>query len=250
VSDFTVIGVPIDSVGSIGGTERAPAALRELGLAEPLGGIDAGDLDVRIRARSSSVAAVPSFRVRSPAPATRRAGSGSHIWTATSISTTESRPRRAKPRICRSPSRSGSVRRRGSRPAVARRSWPMRWRSSATVTSRSRRRSACATRTPFRACATSTLSACDRTDGRAAADTLGAGFWLHLDVDVLDERAFPATDYLMPGGLELDELVALMRPLASSRALVGASLGCYNPERDPGGSNGRALVELWRAAVV
>jgi arginase len=79
---------------------------------------------------------------------------------------------------------------------------------------------------------------------------LGAGFWLHLDVDVLDERAFPATDYLMPGGLELDELVALMRPLASSRALVGASLGCYNPERDPGGWNGRALVELWRAAVV
>jgi arginase len=90
----------------------------------------------------------------------------------------------------------------------------------------------------------------DSVPGLRHVDTLGAGFWLHLDVDVLDERAFPATDYLMPGGLELDELVALMRPLASSRALVGASLGCYNPERDPGGSNGRALVELWRAAVV
>ena len=25
--------------------------------------------------------------------------------------------------------------------------------------------------------------------------------WVHLDVDVLDEAAFPATDYLMPGGL-------------------------------------------------
>ena len=26
-------------------------------------------------------------------------------------------------------------------------------------------------------------------------------YWVHVDVDVLDEREFPATDYLMPGGL-------------------------------------------------
>ena len=29
----------------------------------------------------------------------------------------------------------------------------------------------------------------------------GGHFWLHLDVDVLDRDAFPATDYLMPDGL-------------------------------------------------
>jgi arginase len=86
---------------------------------------------------------------------------------------------------------------------------------------------------------------------RLAGDTGGAGgtgpsgrFWLHLDVDVLDEAVFPATDYLMPGGLDLDELAALMRPLASSPALIGASIGCYNPEKDPGSSHGRELVAL------
>ncbi len=38
--------------------------------------------------------------------------------------------------------------------------------------------------------------------GRATADAAGSHpYWVHLDVDVLDQAAFPATDYLMPGGL-------------------------------------------------
>ena len=47
---------------------------------------------------------------------------------------------------------------------------------------------------------------------RVAADLAsGAGrFWMHLDVDILGEDEFPATDYLMPDGLDMDELVALM----------------------------------------
>ncbi len=59
---------------------------------------------------------------------------------------------------------------------------------------------------------------------RVAADLAsGAGrFWMHLDVDILGEDEFPATDYLMPDGLDMDELVALMRPLAASPALIGA----------------------------
>ena len=73
-------------------------------------------------------------------------------------------------------------------------------------------------------------------------------FWLHLDVDVLDQGVFPATDYLMPGGLDWQELVAILQPLASSPALIGASVACYNPEKDPEGACGRALVEAWRAA--
>ena len=67
-------------------------------------------------------------------------------------------------------------------------------------------------------------------------------FWLHLDVDVLDEAVFPATDYLQPGGLDWDELAALLAPLAASEALVGASLACYNPDKDPGLACGRRLV--------
>lgn len=68
-------------------------------------------------------------------------------------------------------------------------------------------------------------------------------FWLHFDVDVLDQDVFPATDYLMPGGASWDEVNALLVPLLSSPALIGASLACYNPQKDPGQTCGRALVE-------
>ena len=46
---MTFVGLPIDSVGRAGGTEFAPAALRELGILSLLEGLDAGDLNVRIR---------------------------------------------------------------------------------------------------------------------------------------------------------------------------------------------------------
>ncbi len=45
---LTVVGVPIDSLGTPGGTELSPAALRRAGVVERLAAEDAGDLDVRI----------------------------------------------------------------------------------------------------------------------------------------------------------------------------------------------------------
>lgn len=95
-----------------------------------------------------------------------------------------------------------------------------------------------------------------RAEGPAAvgariADRLAeaGSIWLHLDVDVLDEDVFPSTDYLMPGGLTWEELVSLMAPLASSPALAGVSVGCYNPDKDPGLQHARALTEAWREAL-
>ena len=80
---------------------------------------------------------------------------------------------------------------------------------------------------------------------KAVAALAGGGpFWLHLDVDVLDEEAFPATDYLMPGGMGWEDLGDLLTPLLASEALIGASIACYNPEKDPGGACGRALVDI------
>jgi arginase len=73
--------------------------------------------------------------------------------------------------------------------------------------------------------------------------------WVHLDVDVLDEAVFPATDYLMPGGLGWPELTDLLDPLLTSPSLAGMSVGCYNPTKDPDGADGRALVEAFRTAV-
>ena len=69
-----------------------------------------------------------------------------------------------------------------------------------------------------------------------------APFWLHFDVDVLDQAVFPATDYLMPGGLDWEELGEVLPFLLSSPNLIGASLACYNPEKDPDRACGRALV--------
>lgn len=80
-------------------------------------------------------------------------------------------------------------------------------------------------------------------DELAARLTAAGPFWLHLDVDVLDEAVFPATDYLQPNGLDWDELAAVLAPLTASEELVGASLACYNPEKDPGLECGRRLVE-------
>jgi arginase len=73
-------------------------------------------------------------------------------------------------------------------------------------------------------------------------------FWLHFDVDVLDPACFPATDYLLGGGMDWEELQATLRPLLSSKRLAGASLACYNPEKDPSRDCGVALVEVLAAS--
>jgi arginase len=67
--------------------------------------------------------------------------------------------------------------------------------------------------------------------------------WLHLDVDVLGDDVFPATDYLLPNGLDIDELVGLMHSFGRLPSLLGVSIGCYNPEKDPDDACGRALVD-------
>ena len=54
----------------------------------------------------------------------------------------------------------------------------------------------------------------------------------------------PATDYLMPGGLEWEELAELMAPLGAAPGLAGLSLGCVNPEKDPGGRYTARTVDL------
>ena len=70
-----------------------------------------------------------------------------------------------------------------------------------------------------------------RASGERAAEQLGR-FWIHPDVvDVLDEAAMPATDYLMPGGLDWDELAELLAPLCAAPGLAGISLGCRTRRR-------------------
>jgi arginase len=83
------------------------------------------------------------------------------------------------------------------------------------------------------------------------ADAIGGRcrYWLHFDVDVLDRTVCPATDYLSHGGIDWAELAAVLAPLLSSAELVGASLACYNPDKDPGGACGEELVRTVAFAV-
>lgn len=81
-------------------------------------------------------------------------------------------------------------------------------------------------------------------DVRAKFESAGRPFWLAVDVDIIDQAAFPATDYLMPGGLSWEAFASLFSGLARSPQLLGISFACYNPEKDPSFVDGRRLVDL------
>lgn len=80
------------------------------------------------------------------------------------------------------------------------------------------------------------------TDILAHQASDGKRFWLHLDWDILDEKILPSADYLMPGGLTLQEMVDLVRPLVQSPYMVGMSTACYNPDNDTDLRDGKKLV--------
>ncbi|MBI2253776.1 MAG: arginase family protein [Proteobacteria bacterium] len=75
-------------------------------------------------------------------------------------------------------------------------------------------------------------------------EAAGRPFWLAVDVDIIDQAAFPATDYLMPGGLSWESFAILFKGLARSPQLLGVSFACYNPEKDSGLRDGKRLAEL------
>lgn len=79
-----------------------------------------------------------------------------------------------------------------------------------------------------------------------ARDVAGAahlrGYWLHLDVDVLDPNYLPAVDSPDPGGLDPDELTDLLTALAP--AAVGAQITVFDPDLDPDGRYARLLTDI------
>lgn len=80
---------------------------------------------------------------------------------------------------------------------------------------------------------------------QTTADT--AGYWLQVDVDVLDPSVMPAVDSPDPGGCTPEELIELLRGLAP-RA-VGASITVYDPDLDPDGTHARLLTDILTAGL-
>lgn len=70
-----------------------------------------------------------------------------------------------------------------------------------------------------------------------------AGFWLHLDADVLDDAVMTAVDYRQAGGLAIAELTTLLRSATDSGRIGGVSVAIYNPALDADGRAGHALVD-------
>jgi arginase len=68
------------------------------------------------------------------------------------------------------------------------------------------------------------------------------GFWIHLDVDVLDDAVMPAVDYRMTDGLDFDELAEVLRAAVASGRAVGINITIFNPNLDPNRSVARNLV--------
>ncbi len=77
-----------------------------------------------------------------------------------------------------------------------------------------------------------------------------AGFWIHLDADVLDPTVMPAVDSPDPGGLSLDTVAELLLPLVRHPKSLGLELTVYDPGLDPDGSCARRLAALLERVLV
>ena len=87
--------------------------------------------------------------------------------------------------------------------------------------------------------------------GRQAADVVAAeapGWWLHIDLDVLDRHGFSACgapgEISLPGGLSWSELAAMTSSAMRVGGVCGWSLGVYNPDLDPELQAARRIVSL------
>jgi len=88
--------------------------------------------------------------------------------------------------------------------------------------------------------------------GREARTRLEAmptdGYWIHLDADVLAERVMPAVDSPNPGGLDFDQLRAVLARLLASPKAVGMELTIFDPDLDPDGLLARRLADTVASA--
>ncbi len=75
-------------------------------------------------------------------------------------------------------------------------------------------------------------------------ETAVAGFFIHLDLDVLDPAIMPAVDSPMAGGMNYLELGRLLRALTNSDLAVGMNITIFDPDKDPDGSLARGFVNF------
>jgi arginase len=69
------------------------------------------------------------------------------------------------------------------------------------------------------------------------------GYWVHVDVDVLDPAVMPAVDAPDPGGIAYAELELLLCGLVSTRRCLGMEITVFDPDYDLDGTHARSVTE-------
>jgi arginase len=79
------------------------------------------------------------------------------------------------------------------------------------------------------------------------ADCLG--FWIHVDVDVLDPAVMPAVDAPSAGGIAYTELELLIAGLVGAPDCVGIEITVFDPDYDPDGRHARDVADTLAAGL-
>jgi arginase len=83
----------------------------------------------------------------------------------------------------------------------------------------------------------------------AALASLPPPWWLHTDLDVLATAELAAVDYAQPGGLSWDQLAGLTATALAADGCAGWSVCIYNPDLDPGRDGADAIVSYISQAI-
>ena len=79
-------------------------------------------------------------------------------------------------------------------------------------------------------------------DALLPVDGVRRPMWLHIDLDVLDQRMMPAVDSPGSPGLSFLQLAELIGGLLQERRVVGADITIFDPDLDPSGNYARDIV--------
>lgn len=69
-------------------------------------------------------------------------------------------------------------------------------------------------------------------------------FWIHFDVDVLDQTIMPAVDSPGSPGIDPDDVVTILRTLAVDPLCCGMTVTVFDPDLDAAGEHAAFLVGL------
>jgi arginase len=76
-----------------------------------------------------------------------------------------------------------------------------------------------------------------------------AGYWVHIDVDVLDPAVMPAVDAPSPGGIAFPELELLLAGLVESPHCLGVEVTVFDPDYDPDGEYAAEITSTVAAGL-